>query len=117
MGFAAAPVGVVLSVTGVYAGVDGAFVGVEAGVGPGVGFSDESVGTGVSGSGVGELAGNGVVAAPDLLCPQVRARRAAGLSGSGLSGDVGVVSACERRRGFAYVAWSKESGASCNAPG
>ena len=67
---------------------------VVVGVGLGVGVSDASVGTGVGGSGVGvvvasgvgELAGNAVVAAPSL---GVAARISCGVSGgSGAGADV-----------------------------
>ena len=106
VGFAAAPVGVALDVTGVDAGVGVSFVGVEAGVGPGVGVSDASVWTGVGGSGVGdgvvvasgvcELAGNAVVAAPSL---GVAARISCGVSGgSGVGADVAIPAGSRYRR-------------------
>ena len=68
VGSAGAPVGEIPGVAGVDAGVDAPFVAVNAGVGPGVGIPGACVGTGGAGvavaSGVDELAGNGVVAAP-----------------------------------------------------
>ena len=96
VGPASVPVGAALDVTGVDAGVGVSFVGVEAGVGavvvgvgPGVGVSDVSVGTGVVvASGVCELAGNAVVAAPSL---GVAAKISCGVSGgSGAGADVAV---------------------------